>query len=110
MISSNFYLPFKFVVNTNYENVEEEKEYTKDEAKEQAVNEAKRKLENKVGKNEGIVNEYINTNEGTDYIEVEVVYEVLEDIGTEEKLSLWKDEYHGGKKLKSLWYGKNIFF
>lgn len=87
-ISSNFYLPFKFVVNTNYENVEEEKEYTKDEAKEQAVNEAKRKLENKVGKNEGIVNEYINTNEGTDYIEVEVVYEVLEDIGTEEKLSL----------------------
>ena len=76
------------MVNTNYENVEEEKEYTKDEAKEQAVNEAKRKLENKVGKNEGIVNEYINTNEGTDYIEVEVVYEVLEDIGTEEKLSL----------------------
>ena len=87
-ISSNFYLPFKFVVNTNYENIEEEKEYTKDEAKEQAINEAKHKLEDKIGKNEGIVNEYINTNESTEYIEVEVTYEVLEDIGTEEKLSL----------------------
>ena len=45
-----------------------------------------------------IVNEYINTNESEEYIEVEVIYEVLENIGTEEKIALWKDEENGRKK------------
>ena len=87
-ISSNFYLPFKMIENTNYEIIEEEMELTKDEAKKQAVNEAKQRLDSEIGDNEGIVNEYINTNESEEYIEVEVVYEVLENIGTEEKIAL----------------------
>lgn len=87
-ISSDFYLPLKLVINTNYESVEEEIEYTKDETKEKAINEAKKILESKIGNNEGIVNQYINTNENEEYIEAEVTYEVLEDIGTEEKIAL----------------------
>ena len=76
-ISSNFYLPFELIVKENHEVIEEEKNYTKDEAKQIGIDNEK-----------DIVNEYINTNESEEYIEVEVIYEVLENIGTEEKIAL----------------------
>ena len=87
-ISSNFYLPFKITEKINYEIIEEEKVYEKDEATQIAINEAKQKLKEKILNEEDIVNEYINTNESEEYIEVEVIYEVLENIGTEEKIAL----------------------
>lgn len=91
-ISSNFYLPIKVVVNTNYEVIKEEQVITKDEAKEQAINEARKKLMEQIGDEENLVNEYINTSECDEYIDVEVIYEVHENIGTEEKIALGKDE------------------
>lgn len=87
-ISSNFYLPFKIIQKTNYEVIEEEKVYEKEEATQMAIDEAKEKLKEKILNEEDIVNEYINTNESEEYIEVEVIYEVLENIGTEEKIAL----------------------
>jgi hypothetical protein len=87
-ISSNFYLPFGIVESTNYEMVEVEKNYTKDEAVEIAKKELKDRLDKKIDNKEDIVNEYIYTNENEEYVEVEVVYEVLENIGTEEKIAL----------------------
>ena len=36
--------------------------------------------------NENILNTYINYNETDEFIEVEVIYEVLEEIGTKEKI------------------------
>ena len=81
-ISSNFYLPFQFEKNTNYEVKEEKIEYTIDEAKEQAINEAKNKLKQCIGNNGDIINEYINTDENEEYIDVEVTYEVIENIAT----------------------------
>lgn len=87
-ISSNFYLPIQFEKITNYEVKNEKIEYTVDEAKEQAINEAKNKLNDSIGNNEGIVNVYINTDENEEYVDVEVTYEVLENIGTEEKIAL----------------------
>lgn len=87
-ISSNFYLPFQLEIITNQELKNEKIEYTIDEAKNQAINEAKTKLSGKIGDNEGIINEYINTDENEEYIDVEVTYEVLENIGTEEKIAL----------------------
>ena len=86
-ISSNFYLPVKLVINTNYENFDEQILYKKDDAKNMAIEEARKKLNKKL-EGKDIVNEYINTNESDEYIEIELVYEVLENIGTEEKLSL----------------------
>jgi len=109
-ISSNFYVPFVFEKNTNYEIKEEEIEYSKDEAKEQAINKARERLKEKICGAGDIVNEYINTYENEGYIDVEVTYEVLENIGTEEKIALWKDERHGRKELKSIWYRENVFF
>lgn len=83
---SDFYLPIEILKKTNYELVEEEKVYTKEEAKEKAVNEAKNRLESKIEAKENIVNTYINYNETEEYIEAQVIYEVLEEIGTKEKI------------------------
>ena len=87
-IFSNFYLPIQFEKNTFYEVKEEEIVYTADEAKEQAIEEARKKLEKKIGNSGDIVNEYINADENGEYIDVEITYEVLESIGTEEKIAL----------------------
>lgn len=87
-ISSNFYLPFELIVKENYEIIDEEREYSREEAKEIGINKLYDKLNSQIGNTEDIVNTYINTNESEEYIEVEVIYEVLENIGTEEKIAL----------------------
>lgn len=87
-IFSNLYLPIQIEKDTFYELKEEEIEYTADEAKKQAIEEAKIKLKEKIGNSGDIINEYINTDENEEYIDVEVTYEVLENIGTEEKIAL----------------------
>ncbi len=87
-ISSNFYLPIEYKKIINYEIENEEIEYTVDEAKEQAIEEAKMKLRETIGNSGDIINEYINTNENEGYVDVEVTLEVLENIGTEEKIAL----------------------
>ena len=43
-------------------------------------------IKNKIENKKNISNIYINTVESEEYIEVEVIYEVLESIGTKEKL------------------------
>ncbi|MBP3503243.1 MAG: sporulation protein YqfD [Clostridia bacterium] len=87
-VSSNFYLPLKLIVKENYEVIEEEKIYSKEEAKEIGINKLSEKLNSQIENTEDIINKYINTNESEEYIEVEVIYEVLENIGTEEKIAL----------------------
>ena len=87
-ISSNFYLPIKFVIIENHEMEKYEITYSKEEAIEVAKKDLLLKLDEKVQNKEDIINTYIHTNESKDYIEVEVIYEVLENIGTEEKIAL----------------------
>ena len=87
-ISSNFYLPFELIVKENHEVIEEEKNYSKDEAKQIGIDNISKELKSQINNEKDIVNEYINTNESEEYIEVEVIYEVLENIGTEEKIAL----------------------
>ncbi len=85
-ITSNFYLPIEIEVNENFEKQNNQITYDKNEAKEIGIKNLKNKLEEKVKTKENISNIYINTNEAEEYIEVEVIYEVLESIGTKEKL------------------------
>ena len=68
--------------------IEEEKNYSKDEAKQIGIDNISKELKSQINNEKDIVNEYINTNESEEYIEVEVIYEVLENIGTEEKIAL----------------------
>lgn len=83
---SNFYLPLELIKKTNIEQIEQEINYTKEEAKQQAIDKAKEKVEEEIEAKENILNTYINCNETTEYVEAQVTYEVLEEIGTKEKI------------------------
>ena len=85
-ITSNFDLPVEIVVNENHEKQQTQVVYDKNEAKEIGIKNVKTKLEKQIQNKENISNMYINTDETDEYIEVEVIYEVLEDIGTKEKI------------------------
>ena len=83
---SDFYLPIEILKKTNHELIEVKQSYTKEEAKEQAISKAKQKLEAQIEQKENILNVYINYQETEEYVEAQVIYEVLEEIGTKEKI------------------------
>ncbi len=83
---SDFYLPIEIIQKNNYELVEENITYTKEQAKQKAEEEAKKKLDEQIKVKENILNTYINYQETEEYIEAQVIYEVLEEIGTKEKI------------------------
>lgn len=83
---SDFYLPIEVLKKTNSEYVEKNIEYSKEEAREIGIKKAQEALEEQLQNNKNIVNTYINSNENDEFIEVEVIYEVLEEIGTKEKI------------------------
>ena len=83
---SDFYLPLEIEKITNYEVQEEKVTYTKEQAKEIGEQKAKQMLEEQIENKENIINTYINYEEEENAVEVEVIYEVLEEIGTKEKL------------------------
>ena len=85
-IFSDFYLPISLVKTTNKEIQEEQKTYTIEEAKNIGIQELQEELDNEIEDKEKIVNKIINTYEKEDGIEVYVTYEVLENIGTNEKI------------------------
>ena len=68
----------------------EKEEYTKknslEEAKNLGIEELQEKIEKQIPDKEKIVNKNINTYEKEDGVEVYVTYEVLENIGTNEKI------------------------
>ena len=85
-IFSDFYLPISLIKITNKEIQEEQKKYTIDEAKNIGIQELQEELDNEIENKEKIVNKIINTYEKEDGIEIYVTYEVLENIGTNEKI------------------------
>ena len=82
---SNFYIPIDVIKTTNQEFNEEEIKYTIEEAKQKAVEEAKKELDEQT-KGKEIVNTYVTYKENGNQVEAEVTYEVLEEIGTKEKI------------------------
>ena len=80
-IFSNFYLPIELVKITNSEIVEKQITYGTEEAKQLSVQKACKKIEEKLQDNPEVLQKYVNTN-----VEAEVTYEVLENIGTKEKI------------------------
>ena len=85
-IFSNLYLPVNIVECNNFETIEKTKNYSEEEAKNLAIQRAEDELNKEIDSTENIQNKTINVNETEEYIEVEVIYEVLENIGTEEKI------------------------
>ena len=83
---SNFYLPISVVKITNKEQEEIKKQYSIEDAKKIGIEQLQNELENEIVDKEKITNKNINTYEQEDGIEVYVTYEVLENIGTNEKI------------------------
>lgn len=83
---SNFYLPISFNTHTYYELETKNILYTHEEAKGILIEKIREDLEEEIPNKNNIVNENINLNEEEQSIEVEITYEVLETIGTKEKI------------------------
>ena len=83
---SNFYLRLEMVKTTYKEYKDTEIEYTLEEAKNIGIERAKEKLDAQIENTNNITDEQINVKENNDFVEVEVIYEVEEDIGTKEKI------------------------
>ena len=83
---SNFYLPISIIKTTENEVKEVQKTYTVDEAKNLGIQEIEAELEKEIENKDNIVNKNINTYENENSIDIYVTYEVLENIGTNEKI------------------------
>ena len=82
---SNFYLPIELIKTTNYEVIESEISYDKEQAKAEGQKRAEEKLDKLITQGE-ISNKIIDIKENETSYEITVTYEVLEEIGTKEKI------------------------
>ena len=82
---SNFYLPFELVKYTYKEYEEKPLIHSFEEAKQIGIDRAKESLQEKIDGKE-ILDKQVKVRTETDYIEVEVIYEVKENIGIKEKI------------------------
>ena len=85
-IFSDFYLPISLLKKTNKELEEVQKKYSIEEAKALGIEELQKQLDEEIENKDKIVNKNINTYEQEDGVDVYVTYEVLENIGTKEKI------------------------
>ena len=85
-IFSNFYLPISIVKTTNKEVEEVQKIYELEEAKNIGIQDLEKELEQEIENKNSIVNKNINTYEDETGVEIYVTYEVIENIGTNEKI------------------------
>ena len=83
---SDFYLPISINKIINKEIEEVQKKYSIEEAKNIGIQELEEELSKEIENKDKIVNKNINTYENEDGVEVYVTYEVLENIGTNEKI------------------------
>ena len=86
MLFSNFYLPIEIIKTTNYEYEKQNKIYTEEELTEIATKKLEELLIQEIASKENILNKQVNVYKNEEYIEVEVIYEVLENIGIKEKI------------------------
>ena len=84
---SDFYLPISIVKTTYKEQEKIKKTYSVEEAKNIGIKQLEEKLDEKIENKDNIVNKNINTYEQADGVLVYVTYEVLENIGTNEKIA-----------------------
>ena len=85
-IFSNLYLPISIIKITNQELQEVQKEYTVEEATEIGTKELEQEIEQEIGDGKNILGKNAEVTKTEEYIEVSVTYEVIENIGMQEKI------------------------
>lgn len=83
---SNLYLPIEIIKNRFLEVKEKEINYSMEEAKQLGIQKCEEKLNLQANINDNLLNKYINVDAKDEYIDIEVIYEVKENIGTKEKI------------------------
>ena len=83
---SNFYLPIELIKCTNKEYVMQEKVYSEDELVKQLTEKLQNELMEEIANKSNIINTNVNTYLKDDSVEVEVIFEVLENIGIEQEI------------------------
>ncbi len=87
MLFSNFYLPVEIIKTTNKEYELKEITYTEEELIQKLTEKLEKDLKDTIPDENNIVNVNVNTNSENGYVEVEVTYEVLENIGVEQTIN-----------------------
>ncbi len=85
-IFSDFYFPIEFCKTTYKETKKRPITYKKDEAKEILQKKLEEELKSEIPNVENIVNTRINYKEEEESVTLELIYEVIENIGTNEKI------------------------
>ena len=85
-IFSNLYLPISITKITNQEQEKIEKSYTKEDAIQIGTTKLEKIIEDEIGTNKNIIDKKVDVIENDNYIEVNVTYEVIENIGIQEKI------------------------
>lgn len=83
---SNLYFPIEICKLTYQEVNEKEVTYEIEEAKQMLIQKLEKELKAEIPNTEAIVNQRVNVTEIDGELEVELIYEVLEEIGTKEKI------------------------
>ncbi len=83
---SNFYLPIEVIKIQNKEQEQKEVTYTEEELTAITVSRLAEELKQEIKDTNNIVNTQVNTYANEGYLEIEVIYEVLETIGVEDKI------------------------
>lgn len=86
-IFSNLYLPISITKITVEELENVQMEYSIEKATEIGTEKLEQKLEQGIGKEKNILNKDVNIIKTEEYIEVNVTYEVVENIGMQEKIN-----------------------
>ena len=85
-IFSNLYLPISITKITNQEQEKIEKSYTKEDAIQIGTKKLEKIIEDEIGTNKNIIDKKVDVIEIDNYIEVNVTYEIIENIGIQEKI------------------------
>jgi len=85
-IFSNFYLPIEITKTVNYEKEYVDVIYTEEEAARIAIEKLEAEFANTLTSEKNILNRQVNIYKQEGAVEIEVIYEVLEDIGVKDKI------------------------
>lgn len=85
-IFSDFYLPIELGIDQYQEITNNKKVYTHEELRNKILEELETKLSEEIEYDNKIINKQINEKEIDGGIEVQLIYEVMENIGIEEKI------------------------
>ena len=78
----------QIIKTTNYETVIKDIKYEENQLKTKIIEELEEELKSEIGEDKNIINKYVNYKKHENELEIELVYEVLENIGTKEKINI----------------------